>query len=203
VLLIKGRNLHHPLLARKKWLEPIDRINRVRQHVFGIHCRNDCDLNFAATNGRRGAQQNVFAAVMLLTLLADSRSRQIVGRSTIEGTGGAPIPDCSGTLSHRHLTSFESPSSGPGPVLNRSCRSDGVANFQRPAGDYTNLRSGIRHRHVFWDLLVQVFQQQDRITMIYRHGNAEKTFPRRTSSPAPSPRFSKRSIVTAARASRR
>jgi hypothetical protein len=50
----------------------------------------------------------------------------------------ASIPDFSGIWAHPYLTGFEPPASGPGPVLNRSRRPDGVANFNRLVGDYTN-----------------------------------------------------------------
>src|ERR1700739_662088 len=48
------------------------------------------------------------------------------------------VPDFSGTWAHPYLTGFEPPASGPGPVLNRSRRPDGIANFQKLVGDYTN-----------------------------------------------------------------
>src|SRR5579864_494017 len=50
----------------------------------------------------------------------------------------ALIPDFSGIWAHPYLTGFEPPASGPGPVLNRSRRPDGVANFDRLVGDHTN-----------------------------------------------------------------
>jgi hypothetical protein len=110
------------------------------------------------------------------------------------------VPDFSGVWSHPFLTGFEPPASGPGPVTNRSRRPDGRANFQRLVGDYTNpiLRpeaAQIVKQHgdlslagsgyqtpsnqcwpggvpyVFWDFLVQMFQEPDHITMIYRQGN--------------------------------
>jgi hypothetical protein len=112
----------------------------------------------------------------------------------------AAIPDFSGIWSHPFLTGFEPPASGPGPVLNRSRRPDGVANFQRLVGDYTNpvLKPAAAAEvkrygdlslagkgyptpsnqcwpggvpYVFWDFLVQMFQEPDQITIVYRHGN--------------------------------
>jgi hypothetical protein len=110
------------------------------------------------------------------------------------------IPDFSGVWSHPFLTGFEPPASGPGPVTNRSRRPDGVANFQRLVGDYTNpilkpeaARVVKAHGdislagggyptpsnqcwpggvpYVFWDFLMQMFQERDQITMIYRQGD--------------------------------
>jgi hypothetical protein len=112
----------------------------------------------------------------------------------------ASIPDFSGIWAHPYLTGFELPLSGPGPVRNRSRLPNGVANFQRLVGDYTNpilkpaaAEAVKRHGeislagkgyptpsnqcwpqgvpYIFWDFLLQMIQQPDKITMIYRHGN--------------------------------
>jgi hypothetical protein len=111
----------------------------------------------------------------------------------------ASIPDFSGVWAHPYLTGFEPPASGPGPVRNRSRRPDGVANFQRLVGDYTNpilqpWAAEVVKKHgeislagqgyptpsnqcwpggvpyVFWDFLLQIFQRPDHILMIYRQG---------------------------------
>jgi hypothetical protein len=111
-----------------------------------------------------------------------------------------PIPDFSGIWAHPYLTGFEPPVAGPGPVLNRSRSRNGVANFSQLVGDYANpilqpqaaeavRRHGEISRagriyptpsnqcwpqgvpYIFWDFLVQMLQQPDKITMIYRHGN--------------------------------
>jgi hypothetical protein len=112
----------------------------------------------------------------------------------------ASVPDFSGIWAHPYLTGFEPPLSGPGPVLNRSRLPNGVANFQRLVGDYANPilkphAAEIVKKHgeislagggyptpsnqcwpggvpyVFWDFLLQMVQQKDKITMIYRHGD--------------------------------
>jgi hypothetical protein len=111
----------------------------------------------------------------------------------------AVIPDFSGVWAHPYLTGFEPPASGPGPVTNRA-RRNGTGNFQQLVGDYTNpilqpAAAEVVKQHgeiskagkgyptpsnqcwpggvpyVFWDFLMQMFQQPDEITMIYRHGN--------------------------------
>jgi hypothetical protein len=116
------------------------------------------------------------------------------------GTPSTAMPDFSGTWSHPYLTGFEIPFSGPGPVLNTQRSRNGVANFQMLVGDYKNpilqpWAAQVVKRHgeislagkgyptpsnqcwpggvpyVFWDFLMQMFQQGDRITMLYRHGN--------------------------------
>jgi hypothetical protein len=122
------------------------------------------------------------------------------GPAASDKPSAASIPDFSGVWSHPYLTGFEIPFSGPGPVLNRSRSPNGVANFQKLVGDYTNpilqpWAAELVKRHgeislagigyptpsnqcwpggvpyVFWDFLLEMFQQPDKITMIYRHGN--------------------------------
>ena len=105
----------------------------------------------------------------------------------------APIPDSLrhlvASVSHRLRDSVL----GPGPVSNRSRSRNGVANFQQLVGDYTNpilqpwaadvvkkhgemSLTGIGYPtpsnqcwpggvpYVFWDFLLQMVQQPDRIT---------------------------------------
>ena len=122
------------------------------------------------------------------------------GSSDAATHGGATIPDFSGIWAHPYLTGFEIPSSGPGPVLNTQRLRNGVANFQMLVGDYNNpilqpWAAQVVKKHgevslagkgyptpsnqcwpggvpyVFWDFLMQMWQQGDRITMLYRHGN--------------------------------
>jgi hypothetical protein len=117
-----------------------------------------------------------------------------------DGHAAAPIPNLSGMWAHPYLTGFEPPVSGPGPVRNKSRLPNGVANFQKLVGDYTNPilkpeAAEVVKQHgeitlagsgyptpsnqcwpggvpyVFWDFIVQIIQQPDRITIIYRHGD--------------------------------
>src|SRR4029077_17988190 len=133
---------------------------------------------------------------LLVTLVA-AVATSALGQNS---QSASSIPDFSGVWSHPFLTGFEPPRSGPGPVRNTSRRPDGVANFQQLVGDYKNpivkpVAAEAVKRHgeislagkgyptpsnqcwpggvpyVFWDYLLQMFQQPDRITMIYRHGN--------------------------------
>ncbi|HEX3486467.1 MAG TPA: hypothetical protein VHT51_15495 [Micropepsaceae bacterium] len=119
---------------------------------------------------------------------------------TLAADNKAPIPDFSGIWSHPFLTGFEPPASGPGPVTNRSRRRDGAANFQTLVGDYTNpilkpeAAAAVKQHgdlslagkgyptpsnqcwpggvpYIFWDFLVQMFQEPDHITIIYRQGD--------------------------------
>jgi hypothetical protein len=50
----------------------------------------------------------------------------------------ASIPDFSGVWVHPYFPGVEPPASGPGPVLNRSRRANGVGNSSQFVGDYTN-----------------------------------------------------------------
>ena len=133
----------------------------------------------------------IAAAPLILAQMAPA----ITPASAVQGA----IPDFSGIWAHPYLTGFEPPASGPRPVLNRS-RRRGVGNFGQLVGDYTNpilkpeaakivkehgdlSLAGIGYPtpsnqcwpggvpFVFWDFLLQMFQQPDKITMIYRHGN--------------------------------
>jgi hypothetical protein len=123
-----------------------------------------------------------------------------VAPATKVAPNAASIPDFSGLWVHPFLTGFEPPRSGPGPVRNKSRRPDGVANFAQLVGDYTNpilkphaaeivkkhgkiSLAGVGYPtpsnqcwpggvpYVFWDFLMQMIQQPDQITIIYRHGN--------------------------------
>jgi hypothetical protein len=116
------------------------------------------------------------------------------------GLSDASLPDLSGMWAHPFLTGFEPPASGPGPVTNTSRRPDGVANFQRLVGNYANpilkpeaakivkqhgelSLAGVGYQtpsnqcwpggvpYVFWDFIVQILQQPNEVTLIYRHGN--------------------------------
>ncbi len=136
-----------------------------------------------------------------------------VAAPTAIGAGSAQVPDFSGIWSHPFLTGFEPPASGPGPVTNRNRRPDGVANFQRLVGDYTNPilkpeAAEIVKRHgdtslasvgyptpsnqcwpggvpyVFWDFLVQIFQKPDHVTMVYRQGDETRHVRMNASHPA-------------------
>jgi hypothetical protein len=127
--------------------------------------------------------------------------------------GAASIPDFSGIWAHPYLTGFEPPASGPGPILNRSRRRDGVGNFNQLVGDYTNpilqpWAAEVVKKHgqislagggyqtpsnqcwpggvpyVFWDYLMQMFQWPDHITMIYRHGDETRHVRMNDSHPA-------------------
>jgi hypothetical protein len=130
---------------------------------------------------------------------AGQQAPPAAGRADTLEQSPAAIPDFSGIWAHPYLTGFEPPASGPGPVTNRA-RRNGTGNFQQLVGDYTNpilkpAAAAVVKRHgeislagkgyptpsnqcwpggvpyVFWDFLMEMFQQPDTITMVYRHGN--------------------------------
>jgi hypothetical protein len=140
------------------------------------------------------------AAAVTMPALAQTVDPPVVGAAPSGAQKAASIPDFSGMWAHPYLPGFEPPATGPGPVLNRSRSRSGRANFSQLVGDYTNpiLRpeaAEIVKKHgemslagegyptpsnqcwpggvpyIFWDYLMQMFQQPDSITMIYRHGN--------------------------------
>jgi hypothetical protein len=110
--------------------------------------------------------------------------------------GTASIPDFSGMWSHPFLPGFEPPTSGPGPVTNRSRLPSGVSNPSKLVGDFTNpilkpqaaevvRKLGQRELsgagyptpfnqcwpqpvpYIFWNIGLQMIQQQDRIAILY------------------------------------
>jgi hypothetical protein len=135
----------------------------------------------------------------LLGLVMLAAATAAFGQAASVAPRAAAIPDFSGIWAHPFLTGFEPPASGPGPITNRA-RRNGVGNFARLVGDYTNPilkpeAAAIVKQHgeislagggyptpsnqcwpggvpyVFWDFLMEMFQQSDRITMVYRQGN--------------------------------
>src|SRR5271170_7470593 len=149
-------------------------------------------------------RRNFLLLAALAITAATPGFAQTAAPALAPAAGNAPsaasIPDFSGIWAHPYLTGFEPPASGPGPVLNKSRLPNGVANFQKLVGDYTNpilkphaaeivkalgeisLAGGGYPTpsnqcwpggvpYVFWDFLMQIVQQPDKITMIYRHGD--------------------------------
>src|SRR6202035_3833807 len=61
-----------------------------------------------------------------------------VSPSSSAAQSAVSIPNFAGIWAHPYFPGFEPPASGPGPVLNRSRRPDGVGNANQFVGDYTN-----------------------------------------------------------------
>ena len=105
-------------------------------------------------------------------------------------------PDFSGLWAHLSLPGFEPPISGPGPIRNKMRRPDGVGDFNRLVGDYTNpilkpeaaaivkqhgdqSLAGVTYPtpsnqcwpggvpYMLYNFEMQMFQKPDQITMIY------------------------------------
>jgi len=108
----------------------------------------------------------------------------------------AAIPDFSGIWAHPYFPGFEPPASGPGPVVNRSRRPDGVGNANQFVGGYTNpilkphaaeivktfgeiSLAGKTYAtpsnqcwpsglpYIFFQIGLQMLQQRDKITFLY------------------------------------
>jgi len=136
-----------------------------------------------------------------------------VGLVASDRQSGAQIPDFTGIWAHPFLPGFEPPRSGPGPVTNMSRGPNGTSNWNQLVGDYTNpilkphaaevvkkhgelSKAGVVYPtpsnqcwpggvpFVFWDFLMQMIQQPDQLTMIYRHGNEVRRVYMHQSHPA-------------------
>jgi hypothetical protein len=142
--------------------------------------------------------------LLLVVTLAGGAAAPAWGQSgaSVGPAGGgtrsaASIPDFSGIWTHPSL-GFESPLSGPGPVLNKSRLPNGASNFDKLVGDYTNpilkpaAAEVVKKRgeislsgrafpdpdnqclqqpvpYVFWNFEIAILQQPDRITILYHH----------------------------------
>jgi hypothetical protein len=82
--------------------------------------------------------------LMLLTLtavtgLVSAQQASAAEQTTSSSKSAESIPDFSGIWRHNSLPALVPPTSGPGPVTNRSRRKDnGVSNYAELVGDYTN-----------------------------------------------------------------
>ena len=146
--------------------------------------------------------------VLLLALAVSLAAMPGRGQTTTTGPsaaapvteGSASIPDLSGIWAHLSWPGVERPSSGPGPVTNRS-RREGVSDTYQLVGDYTNpilkpAAAEIVKQHgeisvrgipyptpsnqcwpggvpfVFWNLGMQMIQQPGKITILYANDYA-------------------------------
>jgi hypothetical protein len=131
--------------------------------------------------------------IRFLSVLAVSVSVPLAAQAA----ASSPVPDFSGKWSHPGL-GFDSPASGPGPVRNKSRLPSGASNFNLLVGDYTNpiLKPQAAETvkkfgeislsgrvfpdpdnqcrlnpvpYIFWNFVVQILQQKDKVTLIYQH----------------------------------
>jgi hypothetical protein len=77
-------------------------------------------------------------ALLMVTAVQPAFGQDTVLTARPAGSGARSIPDFSGVWTHPYFPGFEPPASGPGPILNRSRRRDGVANPSQFVGDYTD-----------------------------------------------------------------
>ena len=137
----------------------------------------------------------LLAVMVPVATLAAAAALPARGEGPPVAASAAALPDLSGIWWHPSLPGFEPPASGPGPVTNRS-RRNGVSDYDQLVGDYTNpilkpqtaaivrqfgelSLKGITYPspanqcwpepvpYIYKNFALQIFQQGDRITMIY------------------------------------
>ena len=137
----------------------------------------------------------LLAVMVPVATLAAAAALPAWGEGPPVAASAAALPDLSGIWWHPSLPGFEPPASGPGPVTNRS-RRNGVSDYDQLVGDYTNpilkpqtaavvkqfgelSLKGITYPspanqcwpepvpYIYKNFALQIFQQGDRITMIY------------------------------------
>jgi hypothetical protein len=141
--------------------------------------------------------------LLLVAVGVSAAAIPVWGQATTIGLSTAPVvtqspastPDLSGIWAHLSWPGVERPTSGPGPVTNRS-RREGVSDTYQLVGDYTNpilkpAAAEVVKQHgeislrgipyptpsnqcwpggvpfVFWNLGMQMIQQPDKITILY------------------------------------
>jgi hypothetical protein len=119
----------------------------------------------------------------------------------VGGAGGArsaSIPDFTGAIWAHPMLGFESPLSGPGPVVNKRRTRTGTSDSNMLVGDYTNpilkpvaaeivkkrgeiSQSGLAFPdpdsmcmyepvpYIFWNFEIQILQRPDKVTILYNH----------------------------------
>jgi hypothetical protein len=93
----------------------------------------------AALAALRTAETIMRTVFVITTAAAALFSSPALAQQSTQGT--APIPDFSGLWAHPYIPGFEPPSSGSGPVVNKSRFRQGpydVSNFRSFVGDYAN-----------------------------------------------------------------
>jgi hypothetical protein len=84
------------------------------------------------------ARQFLFSVGLLAWALASPAFGQVVEPAAQPAKAPAAMPDFSGVWTHPYFPGFEPPASGPGPIVNRSRRPDGVGNANQFVGDYAS-----------------------------------------------------------------
>jgi hypothetical protein len=150
--------------------------------------------------------------VLLVVTVAGAAATAAWGQSVAPLVGGADmikpsvaIPDFSGIWTHPSL-GFESPVSGPGPVLNKSRLRNSASNFDQLVGDYSNpilkpeAADIVKKRgeislsgrafpdpdnqclqqpipYVFWNFEIRILQEPGRVTILYHHDHQFRQVP--------------------------
>jgi hypothetical protein len=155
-------------------------------------------------NGRIAvtAQKRSFLLLAALAVAATPAAAQTAAPAGSAAPAGVPAPDFSGIWTHPYWPGFDPPLSGPGPVVNRSRRRDGVGDSNQLVGDYTNpilkpqaaevvkkygeiSLKGIGYPtpanqcwpqpvpYIFWTIGLQMLQQPDKVTILYSNPDHE------------------------------
>ncbi len=124
------------------------------------------------------------------------RHMAALGQAASADDAAGAVPDFSGQWARAVWPGFDPPLSGPGPVVNKSRLPNGVGNTRQFVGDYTNpilkqQAADIVRKHgeislagigyptpanqcwaqpvpyIFWNLGLQMLQQQDKVTFLY------------------------------------
>ena len=143
---------------------------------------------------------------LLVVTLAGAAATPAWGQAAAPSAGpagsatqsAASVPDFSPFIWAHPSLGFESPVSGPGPVVNKSRTPKGESNFNQLVGDYNNpilkphaaeivkkrgeiSLSGLAFPdpdnqctyqpvpYIFWNFEIQMLQQPDKVTILYNH----------------------------------
>jgi len=152
------------------------------------------------------SQRRNFILVILALAVAAAAASPILAQqpAPVGGAGGATaqsapsIPDFTGAIWAHPMLGFESPLSGPGPVVNKRRTRTGTSDSNMLVGDYTNpilkpaaaeivkkrgeiSQSGVAFPdpdamcmyepvpYIFWNFEIQILQRPDKVTILYNH----------------------------------
>ncbi len=155
-----------------------------------------------------------------LLMLATAAATPALGQDIAPAAGVAgnarsavSVPDFSGIWGHLFWPDVDAPLSGPGPVVNKSRRPNGVSNTRALVGDYSNpilkphTAEVVRQRgemqlkglsyptpsnqcwpggvpYIFWNIGIQLLQEPDKVTILYAYNNEVRHIRLNQSHPA-------------------
>jgi len=150
-------------------------------------------------------RRNFILAILAVVVAAAAASPIVAQQQAPVGGAGAAtaqsapsIPDFTGAIWAHPMLGFESPLSGPGPVVNKRRTRTGTSDSNMLVGDYTNpilkpaaaeivkkrgeiSQSGLAFPdpdamcmyepvpYIFWNFEIQILQRPDKVTILYNH----------------------------------